>query len=261
MPEARLGRNPLAGQRQGPPNRLPHGHCALQESSEGQQRDVPTAPGSSIRRSAPAWRSGRRCPWPSPVRRASGYGSSPRVGEARAPLPRLHLRLPPQQAYRSAGLARAPDLYMISGCASCGGGTSGPPRCPCGGRWSGTGKRSRCGRKYTHSAVGAPLAAVVLAISPTFDRTGLLISREPPGRMQIGVVVAVAGELVQGGRTCALLASRYGFADLAVCSRAFKAAGQGKRLHGPAAKHPSRRRPVPVSSVNEGPCGWRRRGG
>lgn len=40
---------------------------------------------------------------------------------------------------------RAPDLYMISGCASCGGATSGPPRCPCGGRWSGTRKRSRLG--------------------------------------------------------------------------------------------------------------------
>ncbi|GGN36248.1 AraC family transcriptional regulator [Streptomyces fuscichromogenes] len=48
------------------------------------------------------------------------------------------------------------------------------------------------------------LAADVLATSQTFDRTGRLASRQPLDLMQIGMVVAGEGELVQDGRTCAL---------------------------------------------------------
>ncbi|WP_416984438.1 helix-turn-helix domain-containing protein [Streptomyces sp. T028] len=48
------------------------------------------------------------------------------------------------------------------------------------------------------------MAADVLATSQTFDRTGRLTSRQPLDLMQIGMVVAGEGELIQDGRTCTL---------------------------------------------------------
>ncbi|WP_460065283.1 helix-turn-helix domain-containing protein [Streptomyces sp. YKOK-I1] len=48
------------------------------------------------------------------------------------------------------------------------------------------------------------MAADVLATSQTFDRTGRLTSRQPLDLMQIGMVVAGEGELIQDGRSCTL---------------------------------------------------------